>query len=336
MLKWGKHTEGTDRDIVISSRIRLARNLNGYAFPDRLDEKNAEEVIDKIRGAFGPEYAYKDFRSLSAAEAQSYVERHEVSPEFAAEKGPHGLLINEQTDVSAMLCEEDHIRLQCILEGLSLQQAYERVCEADDKLDATLDIAFHERLGYLTHCPTNLGTGMRASVMLFLPALTMHRQIGGLSAQLQKLGLTMRGMFGEGSAADGALYQISNQVTLGITEEETIEKLSKIVAKIEAEEKKLRESLAKNEEICDQIARAEGTLRFARRISSSEFMSLYASLRLGISLGIVSGISYETLDQLLAETMPATLMLASGGDMTPEERDRARAERIRKALSAIE
>ena len=331
-MKWYE-MQGKDKDVVISSRVRLARNIDGYPFPSRLDEKSAQEVISKVRAAFGDAYTYTDLTALTPLEIRGYVERQEISQDLANAKGPHGLLASDKSGVSVMVCEEDHMRLQCVMSGLALKEAYELVAEADDVADSALDIAFDEKLGYLTHCPTNLGTGMRASVMMFLPAMTMSRQIQSLSAQLQKLGLTVRGMYGEGSSAEGCIYQISNQITLGITEEETLDKLSKIIDQIVVSERQLRESVGKNDELCDRIARAEGVFRYAKMISSSEFMKLYADLRLGISTDITQGISFEKLDSLLVRVMPANLMLESEQLSADEkQRDKLRAEKIRNII----
>ncbi|MBQ2826346.1 MAG: ATP--guanido phosphotransferase [Clostridia bacterium] len=331
-MKWYE-MQGKDKDVVISSRVRLARNIDGYPFPSRLDEKSAQEVISKVRAAFGDAYTYTDLTALTPLEIRGYVERQEISQDLANAKGPHGLLTSDKSGVSVMVCEEDHMRLQCVMSGLALKEAYELVAEADDVADSALDIAFDEKLGYLTHCPTNLGTGMRASVMMFLPAMTMSRQIQSLSAQLQKLGLTVRGMYGEGSSAEGCIYQISNQITLGITEEETLDKLSKIIDQIVVSERQLRESVGKNDELCDRIARAEGVFRYAKMISSSEFMKLYADLRLGISTDITQGISFEKLDSLLVRVMPANLMLESEQLSADEkQRDKLRAEKIRSII----
>lgn len=331
-MKWYE-MQGKDKDVVISSRVRLARNIDGYPFPSRLDEKSAQEVISKVRAAFGDAYTYTDLTALTPLEIRGYVERQEISQDLANAKGPHGLLTSDKSGVSVMVCEEDHMRLQCVMSGLALKEAYELVAEADDVADSALDIAFDEKLGYLTHCPTNLGTGMRASVMMFLPAMTMSRQIQSLSAQLQKLGLTVRGMYGEGSSAEGCIYQISNQITLGITEEETLDKLSKIIDQIVVSERQLRESVGKNDELCDRIARAEGIFRYAKMISSSEFMKLYADLRLGISTDITQGISFEKLDSLLVRVMPANLMLESEQLSADEkQRDKLRAEKIRSII----
>lgn len=323
------------KDTIISSRVRLARNLSEYPFCRLLSKEGAEEVISKIEKALGGNFKKTDFGKISQIEARAYAENHLVSPEFAELQSPHALFTDEKGEVYIMACEEDHIRLQCILPGFSLDRAYEIACEYDDKLDGELDIAYSEKLGYLTHCPTNLGTGMRASVMMFLPALTMAGKIGALSSQLSKIGFTIRGMFGEGSEAGGKIYQISNQITLGISEEDTIKKLKEIIEQINDSELKLRDAIKDKNYliISDKICRAEGILKYAQMISSGEFMKLYADIRLGIGMGIIDDIKYEQLDRLLTDTLPANLIIKnSGKHMNETERDIARAEYIKSAL----
>jgi protein arginine kinase len=238
--------------------------------------------------------------------------------------------------MAVMVCEEDHLRIQSILPGLALDEAYRNASRIEKRLDEEFDFAYSEKLGYLTHCPTNLGTGMRASVMMFLPALTRRGYMDSLAAQLSKIGLTVRGLFGEGSGAAGCMYQISNQITLGITEEDTLEKLSDAVAQISESERKARKSIngEELERVTDMILRAEGTLRYAYRMSSSEFIRLFADVRFGIALGIVKDITYEQLGTLLVEVMPATLTLSA--ETTPKTdaaRDRLRAQKIQSLLA---
>lgn len=328
------NTAGNDRDIVLSSRIRFARNLSGYAFGNRLGAKQAEEIIEKI-GALLVGGGFENVPLTSSLDAISFVEKHYISREFAEKKTPHALFMNEACGYAVMLCEEDHLRLQCILPGLALDNAYASLCKLDDLIDERFDVAYDEKLGYLTHCPTNLGTGMRASVMMFLPALTMAGKISGLANQLSKIGLTMRGLYGEGTAAQGSLYQISNQITLGITEESTLKKLSDVIRQIKESELSVRKLIneERNPDLVDRICRAEGTLRHAFLLSSSEFISLYADVRLGISLGIVKSLTYETLDSLFVSVMPATLTLSADDPLENEKaRDILRAKRIKDTL----
>ncbi len=336
-MAWYNKT-GKEKDIILSSRIRLARNLAEYPFASRLDQTSAKEIIEKVEGALDGELSKKDLSDISPIETVSLVERHIISREFADKKTPHALFFDKNEEVSLMVCEEDHIRLQCILPGYDLEGAYELACKYDDKLDSALKIAYDEELGYLTHCLTNLGTGMRASVMMFLPALTHANNIDRLASSLSKLGLTIRGMYGEGSGNSGMLYQISNQITLGISEEDTLTKLKDVISQICELERKYRASVKDNsyDTVDDRISRANGILRYAKSMSSGEFMKLYSDIRLGISLGIVTDIDTDTLDTLLIEILPATLTLSLADKDRPaneSERDKARAAHIKRSLS---
>lgn len=327
---------GNESDTVLSSRIRFARNLSGYPFDGKLTEADAKEIIKKVTSAFdGKGFSATDMLDVSELQAASLVEKHLISREFAAKNTPHSLLLNESTSAAVMICEEDHIRLQTLLPGLALEEAYRIACEYDDIIDSSLDIAYDNDLGYLTHCPTNLGTGMRASVMMFLPALTMANRISALASQLSKIGLTMRGIYGEGSESRGYLYQISNQITLGITEEDTLKKLGEVISQISGQERKLRLSIRGEnlERLKDSILRSEGILKYANMISSSEFTEHFSNIRLGIALGIVTDISYVTLGSLFVSTLPATLTLnEKEPPKTDFERDRARAKLVKATL----
>lgn len=328
------NTVGKENDIILSSRVRFARNLAGFPFGSRLKDEQAHQIVDQV-SALLAQNGFEKKENLSPIEALSYVEKHYISREFAEKKGPHALLTNDPCGYAVMVCEEDHLRMQCILPGLALDEAYASLCRLDDLMDAHFEVAFDERFGYLTHCPTNLGTGMRASVMMFLPALTMAGRIGLLASQLSKLGLTMRGLYGEGTSAQGNLYQISNQITLGLTEEDTIKKLSDVIRQICESERSLRKLIneEQNPELVDRICRAEGILRHAFLLSSSEFISLYSDVRLGISLGIISGLAYEQLDELFVDVMPASLALADPSAAKGEKaRDILRAKCIKDAL----
>ena len=328
--------KGDFADTVFSTRVRLARNLCGFPFGKKLSNDAANEVISRIEKALaGKDYNKQNLDDLSPVATEALVEQHLISREFATKKTPHALFRNDNKSLSLMACEEDHIRLQCILPGLALQDAFRIATECDDLLDASLDIAFDERLGYLTHCPTNLGTGLRASVMLFLPALTERGSIGALSHQLSKIGLTMRGLYGEGSKAHGCLYQISNQVTLGSSEEDILHKLEETVQSIMEKERTLRSSVTGEAALrrADRIHRAEGTLRYATMLSSEEFFSLYTDLKLGIALGEIDSITDETLNTLLINVLPATLTENAGtAPKNGAERDLERAAFVKKAL----
>lgn len=330
------NTIGRNPDTVISSRVRLARNINGYPFASKLDANGANEIIEKVSAPLeNAGFRKVNFSDLSPIMATSYVERHYVSPEFATKETPHALLLQEQTNIAVMVCEEDHLRIQSILPGLALEEAYKNATLAEKRLDEEFSFAYSEQLGYLTHCPTNIGTGMRASVMMFLPALSRGGYLNSLANQLSKIGLTVRGLFGEGSGSAGCMYQISNQITLGISEEETLKKLTEAINQITESELKARKSIQGDalDRLTDTILRSKGILKNAYMISSSEFIKLFADVRLGISLGIVNDISYEQLGTLLVEAMPATLILSS--ESTPKgesARDKLRATKIQSIL----
>jgi len=327
--------KGKENDIVLSSRVRLARNVEGFAFGVRLSQQKATELCDRVSAALTPVgFSKTDLANVTPLAAEAMVEQHLISREFAVSKTPRVLLRDENRSLFVMVGEEDHIRVQCILPGLSLEDAFRFAADCDDTLDAALPLAFDEKLGYLTHCPTNLGTGMRASVMLFLPALAKGGYIASLAAQLSKIGLTLRGLYGEGSAPHGCLYQLSNQVTLGVSEQEILAKLEQTVATVIKKERELREALSdeEKERRRDRILRAVGTMHWATLVSSEEFFSLFVDVKLGISLGIVKDITHEALNSLLIRAMPATLSMAQKEAATGSmARDKARADLIKQA-----
>ncbi|MBE6559046.1 MAG: ATP--guanido phosphotransferase [Ruminococcaceae bacterium] len=332
------HTPGKEQDVVVSTRVRLARNIDLYPFVSRLDATTAEELITKI-GAVLEEggFVKTDFQSIPRTLAYSYVEKHYVSPGFVKISLPHALYLNEPCNLSVMLCEEDHIRLQCILPGLSLSEAWEGARRVDELLDESLDFAYDKggRWGYLTHCPTNLGTAMRASVMMFLPALTSAGQMDELSAQLALAGMTIRGMWGEGSGATGCLYQISNRMTLGITEKEIVDGIHEAVHAICEQERKLRASIKGQalDQMTDKIYRSLGILKYARTLPLKEFTSLLSDVRLGVAMGLLPGIQIHDLTTLFIDAMPATLSLASNATQASDrETDFARGVLVRSRL----
>lgn len=335
-MLWYEMT-GRDADVVVSTRVRLARNLEDYPFGPRLNEASRAEIIEKVKSVFDGvnDYKFTDFSSLDEITRLAESNKHKVSPDFAAKKTKRGLIESDEKQIYIMLLEEDHIRLQSIKPGFDLEEAYRAVSEADAMIDSKLRVAYDEKLGYLTHCPTNLGTGMRASVMLFLPALTYAGGIRQLQDQLGKIGLTIRGMSGEGSGADGCLYQVSNQITLGTSEEQIITKLTKICENIVENERRLREKLKNDESgrFTDKVMRAYGTMLYATLVDSAELAKLYAAVRLGAALGMIEGLSPSVLDKMLIHGMSGVLMSENEGVRTPSERDRARADMIRRVLT---
>ena len=323
-------------EAVVSTRVRLARNLRGYPFPIRLSADKAREIADKVGEALGDsgiKFHRIDLCSASDAMRVSLLERHLISPDFVKAKEGRAVFLSDDNSVSIMVNEEDHIRLQVILDGFEPDEAYRRADKLDDVLSRRLNYAFSDRLGYLTQCPTNLGTGMRASVMLHLPALDMSGAVHRIGANLSKLGLTIRGLYGESSRPVGAFFQLSNQVTLGISEKAAIDNLRNITNQLITQEMKARESILGNIEVGDKIARALGTLRSALIMDHSEAMSLLSLVRLGVSSKKLNTLSTDSIDKLIVEIQPASIMTRFGEDMEPRERDIKRAELIRERFA---
>ena len=331
--KWYRST-GQDGDVVISTRVRLARNLPRVPFPACMNPEQKRQAADTILKAL-PERGYRviDMHTLPHITALSLVERHLISPEFSKREEGSVLCLSEDESASLMIGEEDHLRIQVMQAGLELDRAYRTADELDTALDSRLHFAFDDRLGYLTQCPTNLGTGMRASLMLHLPALQDGGAIQQLANTVSKLGLTIRGLYGEGSKPEGAIYQLSNQVTLGISESAAIENLKGIAAQIIREERAGREELCRNPQSPDRVWRSLGIRRTARLLRGDEFMSLISNLRVGVSLGMIEGISLDLIGGLIGDAQPATVMAMAGKEMEPAERDAARAEMVRTRLA---
>lgn len=332
MSKWYLG-EGDHNDIVISTRIRLARNIAEYPFPVRLDNKSKIELNEKIRDSIcsKEKLNYIELKTLTRAEVVSLAERHIISPEFASNSDGRALLISENEDISIMLCEEDHIRLQVMKPGLALNEAYELADKIDTEINETQEYAFDEKLGYLTQCPTNIGTGMRASVMLHLPALTSKGQMGTLATTVSKLGLTLRGAYGEGSVAMGDLYQLSNQVSLGISEKAAIDNLKTITLQLASQERGAREEMSKNIVTEDAVFRAYGVLKSARILSTKEFMNLISKVRFGAVTGMIKT-DLKTINELMVSMQPATINAFVGRILTPDERDVERAKIVRERI----
>lgn len=325
---------------VISTRVRLARNLKDFPFPCKLSPEGMEKVIEKVRSAvknsnssIASDFKFIKMSDLTEAQCVSLVERRIVSPEFIGNTEGRALLVNSDESLSIMINEEDHIRIQAITKGLALEQTYDLVDKLDTLLDESLDFAFSEKLGYLTQCPTNLGTGMRASVMLHLPALEKSRAIGRIAGNLSKLGLTIRGAYGEGSEPSGSLYQLSNQVTLGISEKAAIENLENITKQLVSQERQARERLAKSIDIQDSVSRSLGLLKSAMVMTHDEALKLLSNVRFGILSGQIKDVTAEVVDSLMEKIEPATLMVNSGKNLSAQERDIERAKILREALS---
>ncbi len=323
-------------EAVVSTRIRLARNLKDYPFPIRLSADKACEIVDKVGKVLEDSdirFHRVDLGAVSDAIRVAMIERHLVSPDFISAKEGRAVFLSDDNTISIMVNEEDHIRLQVIRDGFEADEAFRIANEVDDILSKKLDFAFHKRLGYLTQCPTNLGTGMRASVMLHLPALEMSGAVYRIGSNLSKLGLTMRGLYGESTKPAGAFFQLSNQVTLGISEKAAIENLKNITTQLIAQEMRARESVLNNIETEDKLHRALGTLKSALLMDHSEAMALLSLVRLGVSSKKLETLSTDSIDKLIVEIQPASIMTRFGDDMTPRDRDIKRAEMIRNKFN---
>ena len=330
MLKWYEKA-GTEDGVIISTRVRFARNLREYPFPDRLTLRQREEIVEKVWDALSASpiaqgFSRKNLSELSEIERVSLVERHLVSPELISSPEGRAAFIYEDESISIMVNEEDHLRIQVMQEGYNFEKALELADQIDSLLNEKLSFAFDSDLGYLTQCPTNLGTGMRASLMLHLPALQESGSITRISASLSRLGIAIRGTYGEASRPVGAIYQLSNQLSLGLGEQEAIDNLKDIAAQLLEREKTARKKLCENLTVQDQIARSIGILKSARLLSADEFMRLVSNVRLGISEGLIRNVSPEAINALTIHVQPATIQLRSGKPLSASERDALRAQ----------
>lgn len=332
---------------VISTRVRLARNVEGYPFPSRLkDIKQAREIIRLVSSGLsrlvareGVEGA-EDFKlyymnNISEAEALSLKENHLISPNLIHNKKYSAALINREENVSIMINEEDHLREQCIVDGLDLHLAYDTISEIDSKIADIMKFAYDEQLGFLTACPTNLGTGLRASVMFFLPAITINGVMPKVIRSVSRLGLTVRGMYGEGSEAEGYNYQISNEVTLGITEEEIlkrVEEVAKKVCDIELVERNNLKNGFNSLEIKDQCLRSYGILTNCAKLTTDELIKYAALVKLGACLDLIKLDDISCIDKLMIKMRPSNITAAAGMNLSPSDRDIYRASFTQKYL----
>ncbi len=333
---------GESGEVISSTRVRLARNLKNLPFPDRAGREEKEQVVEKVRDALlngnsvlANDVKFFDLTELSREEAVSLAERHLVSPEFIAEREGRALLLSSDESISIMINEEDHLRIQVLREGQALKEALETADRIDTLLSERLDYAYDREFGYLTQCPTNLGTGMRASLTLHLPGLTESGSMGRIAENLSKLGMTLRGAFGEGTKALGEMYQLSNQITLGLSEGQAVENLLSIAGQLIEQEKRLRKDLLSTAQWQDQIFRAAGILRTARLMPGEEATRLLSLVRLGLSEGKLKGVDLGAVNGLSVRVQPATLMVGAGRQMSPEDRDRLRADILRDTFQNI-
>ena len=333
--------EGPDSDIILSSRIRLARNINQYKFPILFTNDEAKSVIHKIKERVeqSPFTKLGNLELLLMDELQPLqkrvlMEKHLISPHLAEQSTFGACLLSENEDVSIMLNEEDHIRIQCLFPGFQLTEALNLASEIDDWLEEEIDYAYDEAVGYLTTCPTNVGTGLRASVMMHLPGLVLTQQINRIIPAINQLGLIVRGIYGEGSEALGNIFQVSNQITLGKSEMDIVDDLKSVVSQLIAQERSAREALAKasNIQLEDRVFRSYGILSNCRIIESKEAARCLSDVRLGIDMNYLTNISRNILNELMILTQPGFLQQYAGGPLRPHERDIRRASLIRERI----
>jgi protein arginine kinase len=332
--------DAADSSVVVSSRIRLARNLAGRSFPDQMDAEQRYglwsetcQIVSAVEMLDDPQFLHMP--DMPEVQRNLLFERHLISREQLGRGRGSGIIGSFDESLSVMVNEEDHFRLQCFQPALNLVRAWESVDAFDSALGASLDFAFSKRFGYLTCCPSNVGTGMRASVMLHLPALSLLDEIRPVVNGLSKIGLAVRGMWGEGSDVAGHMYQVSNQITLGKVELEIVNHLGHIIRELMEHEENARNRLLQGHRylIEDYVGRARGVLQYARILSSKEAFEMLSALRLGVSAGLVGDVGRESIDQLFLAIQPAHLQMHAGGEMDAVERGRLRARMVRQVLN---
>lgn len=326
-------------NIAVSSRVRLARNINGYVFPVRAGAERLNEIIKPVYNELSKLGKFKLYlmNGDNTVEAHALKEKHLISADLIENASSGAAIISEDETVSVMVNEEDHIREQCVLKGYNLKSAFSNLDKIDDILSKKLSFSFDNELGYLTSCPTNLGTGMRASVMLFLPAITLNKSINAIINAVGKVGITVRGVYGEGSNAEGYMYQVSNQVSLGLAETDIIKNVETTVLKICEAEQAARKTMLENDPygVKDMVYRAYGILTNCIKINSTEFMKLIANIKLGAALNLLKINDSYVLDDLIVKVQPANITKSAGRTLSAEERDIYRADFSAKLLSEL-
>jgi protein arginine kinase len=339
--EWLKGT-GPESDVVISSRVRLARNLHRFPFLTVATAQVRSEVEKFVRARLEDtrlprKLNYWSLREITPIERTLLVERHLISKEHAQAEGDRGVAVGGDEAISIMVNEEDHLRLQVIRSGLQLDEAFDEIDKMDSALEGQLNFAFHSRFGYLTACPTNVGTGLRISVMMHLPAAVLSKQMDKVLQSLQRLNYTVRGFYGEGTSPLGDFYQVSNQVTLGKSERDIIAEMKKVIPEILKFERSWRIKLLEDEprKLEDRVWRAYGVLKHARRMTSEEATELLSALRLGVNMNVITGIAHKTINELFIFTQPGHLQKIERKILDPDERDVVRAEFIRRKLDGL-
>lgn len=333
--------EGPDSDIILSSRIRLARNIKQITFPTLFTNDEAKSVIQKIKARVDDlsftklgklELLLMD--ELQPLQKRVLMEKHLISPHLAEQSSLSACLLSDNEELSIMINEEDHIRIQCLFPGFQLSEALELANEIDDWLEEEIDYAYDEGAGYLTSCPTNVGTGLRASVMMHLPGLVLTQQMNRIIPAINQLGLVVRGIYGEGSEVLGNIFQVSNQITLGKSEKDIVGDLKSVVSQLISQERSAREALAKtsNIQLEDRVFRSYGILSNSRIIETKEAARCLSDVRLGIDMNYINNISKNILNELMILTQPGFLQQYAGGPLRPHERDIRRASLIRERI----
>jgi len=321
---------------AISSRVRLARNIKGIPFPHKADGENLKKVYDMCRSVYDgnswlkDNFVWLDMDNTPYIELQKLVEKHLISPDLTKNTAYRAAVVSKDEDICIMINEEDHIRLQSMAAGLNLKQALDTVNKVDDIFAAAIEYGYSEKLGYLTACPTNVGSGMRASVMLHLPLLTESGYVNQLISAAGRMGIAVRGMYGEGSKAEGGIYQVSNQITLGISEDEIIKRINDFIESLVKREADVRQQVYSSNPITleDKVWRAYGIMSTARKLTSKELLGLVSKVRIGADMGIIK-IDISKLNELLVTTAPAHIAALCGGDADADDRDVKRAEYVR-------
>ena len=343
MLKWYEQIV-PDGDVVISSRVRLARNLEDYRFSPLLKEEEAVKLVEEVKSITSMltdqdnrKYYSCNIKTLSDIDKAAMVERHIVSPLLVDKGQTTALILSEDETVSIMINEEDHVRIQAIVGGINLEKAYEVANHIDDIAYDKLKFAYDEKYGYMTSCPTNVGTGMRASCMVFLPALSVARMIQKLIEEVGRYGVTIRGIYGEGTKSLGSIYQISNQKTLGNSEREIIQNLNRIVDQVMKQERKRREYMLSlnTDEIEDQVYRAYGILKHARQITPGDAMTLLSQIKFGADSGLIKFDREFNVHKMMMGVQPGSLQWTLGKNVGSTTRDKSRAEYISKELPGL-
>ena len=341
-MKW-YIDKGPEADVVLSSRIRLARNLSNFPFPHKTNNEQQNQIIEEVKDIFLSDkqetydFKYIDVNNISTVDKLELIEKHVISKELLNCSRKTGVILSNDERISIMINEEDHIRIQCLFSGMQMDKAWEMCNDIDNMLEEKLDFAFSEELGYLTSCPTNIGTAIRASVMLHLPALTMTGYIRTILDACGKLGIAVRGLFGENTEASGDMFQMSNQITLGKKEKDIIMNIKNITYQIIEQERSLRKELYKQNKYKfeDKIYRSYGILKNSRIISTDEALKKLSDIRLGVDLGIISDISITDINEIMLLIQPGGLQKIVGRELQQEDRDIVRAERIRSKLTNL-